>query len=94
MKYLVMENRILNLEHITNYDIFKPMSHLKDQRLEVKASEPEKKRTYTLFKGSFEECQRFLDAFGTVLNTAEQPAVSIEDVLQAMNPSADENDKS
>ena len=91
MQYLVMKNRILYLPHMAIYDIYKPMAHLKDQRCSVTASEPEDKRSYTLFRGSLEECQRFLAAFAKVLNTAENPAVSIEDVLQAMQPSTDEN---
>lgn len=94
MKYLVMENRILYLPHMAIYDIYKPKAHLQDQRCSVSASEPENKRNYSLFKGSLEECQRFLDAFGRVLNTAEQLAVPIEAVLKEMNTSTDENDKS
>ena len=91
MRYLVMENRILYLPHMAIYDIYKPMSHLPDQRCTVSASEPENKRSYPLFKGSLEECQRFLDAFGRTLNTTNQPVVSIEDILKAMRSSTDEN---
>ena len=84
MQYLVMQNRILYLPHIAIYDIFKPMGHLKDQRCSVLASEPENKRTYTLFKGSLEECQRFLAAFATTINASTEPAVSIDAVLDRM----------
>ena len=67
--------RILYLPHLTIYDIYKPMAHLQDQRCSVSASEPENKRTYTLYKGSLEECQRFLAALASTINTATEPAV-------------------
>ena len=51
MQYLVMPNRILYLPHLAIYDIYKPMAHLQDQRCSVLASEPENKRTYTLYQG-------------------------------------------
>lgn len=85
MQYLVMQNRILYLPHIAIYDIFKPMGHLKDQRCSVIASEPESKRRSTLFRGSLEECQRFLAAFATTINAATEPAVSIDVVLAQMD---------
>ena len=83
-----MKNRILYLPHIALYDIYKPMGHLKDQRNQVIVSDPEQKRTHTLFKGSLEECQRFLAALASTINTADQPAVPIEAVLAKMD---DEN---
>ena len=89
MQYLVMQNRILYLPHIALYDIYKPMGHLKDQRCSVLASEPENKRPCTLFKGSLEECQRFLAALATTINASTEPAVPIEAVLAKME---DEND--
>ena len=84
MQYLVMENRILYLPHIAIYDIYKPMGHLKDKRCSVLASEPENKRTYTLFRGSLEECHRFLAALATTINASTEPAVSIDAVLAQM----------
>ena len=84
MQYLVMKTRILHLPHFTIYDIYKPMKNLQDQRCSVLASEPENKRTYPLFKGSLEECQRFLAAFASTINTATEPAVAIEAVLAKM----------
>ena len=89
MQYLVMENRILYLPHIAIYDIYKPMSHLKDQRLQVKAGGGEKERIHTLYKGSLEECQRFLAALASTINTSTKPAVPIEAVLAKME---DEDD--
>ena len=88
MQYLVTPNRILYLPHLTIYDIYKPMAHLQDQRCSVLASEPENKRTYTLYKGSLEECQQFLAAFASTINTSTEPAVAIEAVLARMD---DEN---
>ena len=88
MQYLVMKNRIINLAHIPMFDIYKPMGHLKDQRNQVLATDADTKRTHTLFKGSLEECQRFLAALASTINTADQPAVPIEAVLAKMD---DEN---
>ena len=88
MQYLVMSTRILYLPHIAIYDIFKPMGHLKDQRNQVLATDADTKRTHTLYKGSLEECQRFLAAFASAINSATEPAVPIEAVLAKMN---DEN---
>ena len=90
MQYLVMSNRILYLPHVSLYDIYKPMGHLKDQRNHVKATDADTKRaSYTLYKGTLEECQRFLAALASTINTADQPAVAIEAVLAKMD---DEND--
>lgn len=88
MQYLVMKNRILYLPHIAIYDIYKPMAHLTDQRCSVSASEPENKRSYSLHKGTLEECQRFLAALASTINTSTEPAVPIEAVLAKME---DEN---
>ena len=88
MQYLVMQNRILYLPHIAVYDIYKPMGHLKDQRNQVLATDADTKRTHTLFKGTLEECQRFLAALASTINTATEPAVAIEAVLAKMD---DEN---
>ena len=88
MQYLVMKNRILYLPHVSLYDIYKPMGHVKDQRNQVKATDADTKRTHTLYKGSLEECQRFLAALANTINTATKPAVPIEAVLAKMN---DEN---
>ena len=85
MQYLVMKNRIINLAHIPMFDIYKPMGHIKDKRLSVNANDLEKKVNYTLFKGSLEECQRFLAALASTINTADQPAVAIEAVLAKMD---------
>ena len=94
MQYLVMENRILNLEH-RDFDINKPMPRSTDKRFRVTASDPELKITHPLFLSeSLEECQQFVAALGRMLNATEQRAVPIEDVLQAMSPSAVEDDKS
>ena len=90
MQYLVMQNRILNLEHIAIYDIYKPMPHLQDKRLNVNASDTEKKVTYSLFKGTLAECQRFLAALANSINTSTELAVPIEAVLAQMeNENAD-----
>ena len=89
MQYLVMPNRILYLPHIAIYDIYKPMVHLTDQRCSVFASEPENKRSYTLFKGTLEDCQRFLAALARSINTSTEPTVPIEAVLAKME---DEDD--
>ena len=88
MQYLVMKNRILYLPQIAIYEIYKPMGHLKDQRLSVNANDLEKKVNYPLFKGSLEECQQFLAALASTINAATEPAVAIEAVLARMN---DEN---
>ena len=88
MQYLVMKNRILYLPHIAIYDIYKPMGHLKDQRNQVIATDADTKRTHMLFKGSLEECQRFLAALASTINAATEPAVAIEAVLAKMD---DEN---
>ena len=88
MQYLVMKNRIIYLPHVSLYDIYKPMAHLQDQRCSVLASEPENKRTCTLFKGSLEECQRFLAVLASTINSATEPAIAIEAVLAKMD---DEN---
>ena len=93
MQYLVMENRILNLEH-RDFDINKPMPRSTDKRHRVTASDPELKISHMLFQGTLDECQRFIEALGRMLNATEQRAVPIEDVLQAMSPSAIEDDKS
>ena len=58
MQYLVMKNRILNLEH-RDFDINKPLPRSTDKRHRVNASEPERKILHTLFQGSLEECQLF-----------------------------------
>ena len=93
MQYLVMENRILNLEH-RDFDINKPLPRSTDKRHRVTASDPERKISHTLFQGSLEDCQRFVEALGRMLNTT-LPAVPIEVVLESMRPGADdENDKS
>ena len=89
MQYLVMKNRILYLPHIGIYDIYKPMAHLKDKRLSVNASDLKKEVTYPLFKGTLEECQRFLAALASTINTSTEPAVPIEAVLTKME---DEHD--
>lgn len=89
MQYLVMKNRILNLEHIAIYDIYKPMAHLRDKRPSVVASDLEKKIVTTIFKGSLKECQQFIDALGRMLNS-DIAAMPVEVVLQAMQPIADE----
>ena len=89
MQYLVMKNRILYLPQSAIYDIYKPMSHIKDQRLEVAASDLEKKVKCTLFKGTLEECQRFLAALASTINASTEPAVPIEAVLAQME---DEHD--
>ena len=91
MQYLVMPNRIINLGHIAIFDIYKPMSHLKDKRHQVTASDPEQKIKHTLFKGSLEECQRFMEALGKTLNTTKVPAIPVETVLEAMKPGTIEN---
>ena len=85
MQYLVMQNRILYLPQIAIYDIYKPMGHIKDKRLSVNANDLEKKVNCTLFKGSLEECQRFLAALASTINTADQPAVPIEAILAKMD---------
>lgn len=85
MQYLFMENRILYLPHMAIYDIYKPGAHLPDQRCEVFAKGPENKRSYPLFKGSLEECQRFLAALAATINTSTEPAVSIDAVLAQMD---------
>ena len=92
MQYLVMENRILNLEH-RDFDINKPMPRSTDKRHRVTASDPERKITHPLFLSeSLEECRQFMAALGRMLNATEQPAVPIETVLESMHPGAgDEN---
>ena len=93
MQYLVMENRIINLAY-RDFDINKPLPRSTDKRHRVTASDPERKISHTLFQGSLEDCQRFVEALGRMLNTT-LPAVPIETVLESMHPGADdENDKS
>ena len=93
MQYLVMGNRILNLVY-RDVEINQPMPRSTDNRHRVSASDPERKISHTLFQGSLEDCQRFIEALGRVLNFT-LPAVPIETVLESMHPGADdENDKS
>ena len=93
MQYLVMGNRILNLVY-RDVEINQPMARSTDKRHRVSAIYPERKISHTLFQGSLEDCQRFIEALGRVLNFT-LPAVPIETVLESMHPGADdENDNS
>ena len=92
MQYLVMKNRILNLAY-RDVEINQPMPHSTDNRHRVSASDPERKISQTLFQGSLDECQRFIESLGRVLNYT-MLAVSIEVVIESMHPSADESDNS
>ena len=89
MQYLVMKNRILNLEH-RDFDINKPMPRSTDKRFRVTASDSERKISHALFQGTLDECQRFVEALGRVLNFT-LIAVPIEVVLESMHPNDDEN---
>lgn len=90
MQYLVMKNRIINLSY-RDVEINQPMPRSTDKRHRVNASDPERKISQTLFQGSLEECQRFIDSLGRVLNYTLL-AVTIEVVIESMHPSTDEND--
>ena len=92
MQYLVMKNRILNLAY-RDVEINQPMARSTDKRHRVNASDPERKISQTLFQGSLEECQLFIESLGRVLNYTLL-AVPIHVVLESMHPSADENDES
>ena len=92
VQYLVMKNRIINLAY-RDVEINQPMSHSTDNRHRVSASDPERKISHTLFQGSLEECQLFIESLGRVLNYTLL-AVPIHVVLESMHPSADENDES
>ena len=92
MQYLVMKNRILNLAY-RDVEINQPMPHSTDNRHRVSASDPERKISHTLFQGSLEECQLFIESLGRALNYTLL-AVPIHVVLESMHPSADENDES
>ena len=89
MQYLVFKNRILNLAY-RDVEINQPMPRSTDKRHRVNASEPERKILHTLFEGSLEDCRRFVEALGRVLNFT-LPAVPIETVLESMHPSDNEN---
>ena len=89
MQYLVMKNRIINLAY-RDVEINQPLPRSTDKRHRVNASEPERKILHTLFQGSLEDCQRFVEALGRALNFT-LPAVPIETVLESMHPSDDEN---
>ena len=89
MQYLVLKNRILNLAY-RDVEINQPMPRSTDKRFRVNASDPERKILHTLFEGSLEDCQRFVEALGRVLNFT-LPAVPIGTVLESMHPSDDEN---
>ena len=69
------------------------MARSTDKRHRVNASDPERKISHTLFQGTLEECQRFIEALGRMLNTT-LPALPIHVVIESMHPSADENDES
>ena len=90
MQYLVMKNRIINLAS-RDVDIFKPMPHSTDKRHRVSAIDPEQKVNHTLFRGSLEECERFVGALGRALDYTVV-AVAIHVVVESMHPSSDEND--
>ena len=92
MQYLVMKNRIINLAY-RDVEINQPMPHSTDNRHRVSASDPERKISQTLFQGSLDECQRFIESLGRVLNYT-MLAVSIEVVIESMHPSTDESDNS
>ena len=92
MQYLVMKNRIINLAY-RDVEINQPMPHSTDNRHRVSASDPERKISHTLFQGTLEECQRFIESLGRALNYTVL-AVPIEVVIESMHPSADENDES
>ena len=90
MQYLVFKNRIINLAY-RDVEINKPLPRSTDKRHRVTASDPERKISHALFQGSLEDCQRFVEALGKVLNTTEVPSIPLETVLQAMSPTASEN---
>ena len=92
MQYLVMENRIINLAY-RDVEINQPLPRSTDKRHRVNASDSERKMLHTLFEGSLEDCQRFVEALGRVLNFT-LIAVPIGTVLESMHPSIDENDNS
>ena len=92
MQYLVMKNRILNLAY-RDVEINQPMARSTDKRHRVNASDPERKISQTLFQGSLEECQRFIESLGRALNYTLL-AVPIHVVIESMHPSTDENDES
>ena len=92
MQYLVMRNRIINLAY-RDVEINQPMPRSTDERHRVSASDPERKISQTLFQGTLEECQRFIEALGRMLNTT-LPALPIHVVIESMHPSTDENDES
>ena len=84
MQYLVMENRILNLVY-RDVEINQPMARSTDNRHRVSASDPERKISHTLFQGTLEECQRFIESLGRALNYTVL-AVPIEVVIESMHP--------
>ena len=90
VQYLVMQNRIINLAY-RDVEINQPMPRSTDKRHRVNASDPERKISQTLFQGSLEECQRFIDALGRALDYTGV-AVPIHVVIESMHPSTDEND--
>ena len=93
MQYLVMENRIINLAY-RDVEINQPLPRSTDKRHRVTASDPERKISHTLFQGTLDECQRFIEALGRMLNTT-LPALPIHVVIESMHPGADEeNEKS
>ena len=92
MQYLVMRNRIINLAY-RDVEINQPMARSTDKRHRVNASDPERKISQTLFQGSLEECQLFIESLGRVLNYTVL-AVPIEVIIESMHPSTDENNDS
>ena len=92
MQYLVMKNRIINLAY-RDVEINQPMPRSTDERHRVNASDPERKISHTLFQGSLEECQRFTESLGRVINYTLL-AVPIHVVVESMHPSTDENNDS
>ena len=92
MQYLVLRNRILNLAY-RDVEINQPMPHSTDNRHRVSASDPERKISHTLFQGTLEECQLFIESLGRVINYTVL-AVPIEVVIESMHPSTDENNDS
>ena len=92
MQYLVLRNRIINLAY-RDVEINQPMPHSTDERHRVSASDPERKVNHTLFQGTLEDCQLFLESLGRVLNYT-MLAVPIQVVIESMHPSTDENDDS
>ena len=95
MKWLILKQRILVLEAIDDYAIYKPMKYqesvdgLVSQNHTVKATGKHIVPNI-LYEGTQERCEAFVNALGRCLNI-ETDAIPIGTILSAMEPEKGES---